>query len=82
MYDDIAELVLTGRRFENQPVCWQNMVTELSSQGLGRFHSTYVLSIRMHLAKFNLTYVDKEYPEVSLVKGSPEDLTAWMLTYS
>lgn len=82
MHDDLAELVLTGRRFEDQPLCWQNMVNELSNQGLGRFHSTYVLSIRMHLAKFNLSHVYNEYPEVSLVKGSLEDLLAWMLTYS
>ena len=77
-----AELLLTGKRFEDQPVCWQNMVNELSSQGLLHLHSTYVLAIRMHLAKFNLSFVDNEYPEVSLIKGTVEDLTAWMLAYS
>ena len=77
----LSVLELSGSKFEEQPVCWQNMVNELSEQD-EYFHTRFVRTISNHLAKFNLTYVNNLYPETSLVKGTPEDLTAWMLTYA
>ena len=77
----LSVLELSGSKFEEQPVCWQNMVNELSEQD-EYFHKKFVSTINKHLAKFNLTYVNKLYPEASLVKGTPEDVTAWMLTYA
>jgi hypothetical protein len=77
----IAVLELSGSRFEEQPACWQNMVNELSEHD-ELFHMKFVRTISNHLAKFNLTYVNNLYPEPSLVKGTTEDLTAWMLTYA
>lgn len=77
----LSVLELSGSKFEEQPVCWQNMVNELSEHD-ELFHMKFVGTISNHLALFNLTYVNNMYPVASLVKGTPEDLTAWMLTYA
>ncbi len=76
-----AVLELTGDKFDEQPSCWQNIVNQLADAD-AYFHMKFVGAISNHLATFNLTYVNKMYPEASLVKGTPEDLTAWMLTYA
>ena len=77
----LSVLTLSGKLFTEQPVCWQNMVNELAEHD-ELFHMKFVHTISNHLAKFNLTYVNNLFPEASLVKGTLEDLTAWMLTYA
>ena len=77
----LSVLELIGDKFDEQPACWQNMVNKLS-QDDEYFHMKFVNTISNHLAKFHLTYVHNLYPEASHVKGTPEDLTAWVLTYS
>ena len=85
MHDDqkppLSVLELSGDKFDEQPVCWQNMVNKLS-QDDEYFHKKFVRSIGKHLAQFHLTYVNNPYPEASLVKGTKEDLMAWILAYS
>lgn len=78
---DTAELVLTGKLFIEQPGCWQNMVNHLSHND-PYFHTHFYESIHKHLKKFNLQFVNNEYPEPSVVKGTRTDLTAWMLSYA
>ena len=85
MHDDqkppLSVLELSGDKFDEQPVCWQNMVNELSDAD-EYFHMKFVKTISKHLAKFHLTYVHNLYPEASVVKGTTEDLAAWMLAYA
>jgi hypothetical protein len=76
-----AVLELSGDKFDEQPSCWQNMVKELEEAD-AFFHMKFVKTISKHLAKFHLTYVHNLYPEASHVKGTTEDLTAWMLAYA
>ena len=78
---DTVELVLTGKLFNEQPVCWQNMVNLLSEHD-PYLHTKFYPTIRKHLKKFNLQFVNNQYPEPSVVKGTRTDLTAWMLTYA
>jgi len=83
MHDDSeqVQLVLTGKLFSEQPECWQNMVNFLSHNS-PYFRPRFEHTIQKHLAKFNLTFVYKHYPEASVVKGTRTALTAWMLTYA
>ncbi len=85
MHDDseLAELLLVGNRFDDQPVCWQNMVIQLKSRTnpftwMWRAHS----EIQDYLAQWNLTYVMKDDHDMSKVRGTRSNLTAWMLAHA
>lgn len=72
---------LLGGTFDKQPVCWQNMVDKLARQD-DHFNALFDQQVQDHLNKFNLEFVKNPYPEPSLVKGTQEDLLAWIITYS
>jgi hypothetical protein len=78
----LSQLELTGTQFANQPTCWQNFVREVKQEHPESYLFDFQKVTNQKLEAWRLTYVRRGYSrEHSMIQGSPEDLTAWMLAY-
>jgi hypothetical protein len=72
------EFQLTGHSWEEKPSCWRNFVRHVMSvhdlHGIARY-------VVMDMIKLELSGLGLQRTDHTIV-GSPEDLTAWMLTYA
>lgn len=78
MTQNTHEFQLTGDSWEEKPKCWRNFVIHVKRVHELRGISRYVVwdMIKLELSGMGLQWTD------STIVGSPEDLTAWMLTYA
>jgi hypothetical protein len=80
--DPICELLLDGRRFPEQPMCWQNTVHKVKQQYPDQATlMEFPNCINKYLSDYNLTYVRYEDNHASKVIGKQSDLTAWMISH-
>ena len=65
-------------------MCWQNFVTMIHSQHCEHYYSPkFVQVVNDHLCLWNLSFYrpgPSDYE--SVIRGTQEDMTAWMLSYS
>jgi hypothetical protein len=67
--------------FEEQPVCWQNMVNILRHRDDPLIHSDFEKAINLYLATWNLTYARSPLM-YGRITGLQSNLTNWMLSHA
>lgn len=77
-----TRLLLDGEGCKQQPACWKNFVNHVfSERKLSDTPSREVLRIIEEVLITYGLYTEYELDQRWVV-GTPEDLTAWMLSYS